>query len=239
MFIENKYTRAYYTIINKALQDTSREGYYEIHHILPKSLGGSHEPFNLVKLNAKEHYIAHLLLTKMCIDSTHTNKMIYALWCMINGNGYGTSRYIPSARAYMLVKEKLSSTRSENMLGDKNHFFGKKHSDISKQKISENNGSRREEVKEKMRGPRLGFKPHNYYNGWDDATKKKISDSLKGHKHSEETKQKMSEYRKSTVWVKKDGQKSRMVHKAVLEEFLSDGWSRGRGTIKTQEQLEK
>lgn len=34
------------------------------HHIKPKSLGGSDEAFNIINLTMREHYIAHLLLSK-------------------------------------------------------------------------------------------------------------------------------------------------------------------------------
>lgn len=236
MFISNKYARIYYAIINKAIQTGKPSGYCELHHVIPKALGGSNDISNLVYLTAKQHFICHLLLPKMCNSIDHKQKMVYALWCMINGNGHGVSRHIPSARAYEKIKAQLSSIKSQNMLGDKNHFFGKKHSDESKKKMSDNNAAKREDVKEKLRGPRPDYKPHNHYNGWDEETKKKISESLTGKKHSESTKKKMSDYRKNTVWVKKDGEKSKMVHITVLEEFLSNGWSRGRGKLlKSQE----
>ncbi len=41
------------------------EGYFERHHILPKSLGGTNSKDNLVFLTPKEHYICHLLLMRM------------------------------------------------------------------------------------------------------------------------------------------------------------------------------
>ena len=40
-------------------------GYCEKHHIVPKCLGGTDEPQNLVLLPAKAHYIAHLLLCRI------------------------------------------------------------------------------------------------------------------------------------------------------------------------------
>ena len=40
------------------------DGYFELHHILPRCMGGLDEDTNLVLLTAKEHYIAHLLLSK-------------------------------------------------------------------------------------------------------------------------------------------------------------------------------
>lgn len=39
--------------------------YYEKHHIVPKAYGGSNDGTNLVKLTAREHYLAHWLLTKV------------------------------------------------------------------------------------------------------------------------------------------------------------------------------
>lgn len=39
--------------------------YYENHHILPRSMGGTDEQFNMVLLTAKEHWLAHLLLAKI------------------------------------------------------------------------------------------------------------------------------------------------------------------------------
>lgn len=39
--------------------------YYESHHIIPKSMGGSNLPENLVKLTAREHFIAHWLLWRI------------------------------------------------------------------------------------------------------------------------------------------------------------------------------
>lgn len=42
-----------------------REVYTEKHHILPRSWGGSDNKENLVRLTGKEHWIAHLLLSKI------------------------------------------------------------------------------------------------------------------------------------------------------------------------------
>lgn len=56
------YQYIYYQLIQRAKTRTPIEGYVEKHHIVPKSLGGSDFADNLVKLTAREHYIAHLLL---------------------------------------------------------------------------------------------------------------------------------------------------------------------------------
>ena len=35
---------------------------WEVHHVIPKSFGGQNEDSNLIKLELKEHYEAHLFL---------------------------------------------------------------------------------------------------------------------------------------------------------------------------------
>ena len=70
MYLTNKYTKWYENIIAKARQRVNAEtDYFEKHHIIPKSLGGSNDSSNLVKLTAKEHFVCHLLLTKMLTGS--------------------------------------------------------------------------------------------------------------------------------------------------------------------------
>lgn len=66
MFLNNKYTKCYYRIIESARANTPT-GYTENHHIIPKCIGGNNSAANLVKLSARQHFVCHLLLTKMCI----------------------------------------------------------------------------------------------------------------------------------------------------------------------------
>ena len=55
-FLENKYKKWYENIVNSAkIRNTI--GYAEIHHIIPKSLGGSNSIDNLVTLTAREHFV--------------------------------------------------------------------------------------------------------------------------------------------------------------------------------------
>lgn len=85
-------------IIERAKNRTIDE-YTEIHHIIPKSIGGTDEKTNLVNLTFKEHYIVHILLTKIYPDN---KELLYAAWMMsnrssnISGRKYSTmkKRYI-------------------------------------------------------------------------------------------------------------------------------------------------
>lgn len=59
----------------------------EVHHIIPRSMGGTNDKTNLVKLTYREHFLAHLLLYKI-----HRNKeMAFALGRMLNKTKNSTS----------------------------------------------------------------------------------------------------------------------------------------------------
>jgi hypothetical protein len=76
------YKQVYEKLIEKAknriLLNESVDG--EMHHIIPKCVGGTNNKDNLVKLTYREHYIAHKLLCKI-YDS---HKLKTALWLMTN-----------------------------------------------------------------------------------------------------------------------------------------------------------
>lgn len=121
IFIDNKYTRIYYQIIDRGLH-RSLEGYKEKHHIIPRSLGGADGKDNLVCLTAREHYIVHWLLIKMTTNEDRS-KMIYAFWRMTT-----TGKYRVTSRTYSMIKKENSTVHSLRMTGENNPFFGKQHS---------------------------------------------------------------------------------------------------------------
>lgn len=59
------YVKRYNLLIERAQERICPDGYYEVHHIIPTSLGGSSHQHNLVKLTLKEHRHAHMLLYKI------------------------------------------------------------------------------------------------------------------------------------------------------------------------------
>jgi hypothetical protein len=86
MYLHNKYTQYYYSIINAARARTLPSNYYtEKHHIVPKCLGGSDIKDNIAKLTAREHFICHRLLPKMT-NGPKRHKLIYALNRMLSNN---------------------------------------------------------------------------------------------------------------------------------------------------------
>ena len=104
MYLTNKYTKWYNNIIAKSSQRVNLSGYFEKHHIIPKSLGGSNDKSNLVYLTAKEHFVCHMLLPKMT-EGTEKSKMVRAAWMIATmGNKYQTRIKIKSKK-YCLLKE--------------------------------------------------------------------------------------------------------------------------------------
>jgi len=184
--IMNKYKTWYDNIIARACNRVL-EGYKELHHIIPRSLGGGDEIDNLVALTAREHFICHILLTKFT-TSQDRNKMLHAAILMKSANGY-QNRYFNS-RLYETVRRDYASKRSLEQQGEGNSFYRKHHSDEAKAKMSAtkkalySNGNhphigmkRSEEAKQNISLARKG----------QPSTKK----GLPGKKWSEETRAKM------------------------------------------------
>ena len=102
--LTNKYSKLYYKITSNAKQRTT-EGYTELHHIIPQSMGGSNGKENLVEITAREHFICHLLLWKMFPKNTQQRqRMAYAITAMrMNKTG---GRY--NSKHYNTLKESIA-----------------------------------------------------------------------------------------------------------------------------------
>ena len=111
MFLLNKYTLIYFSIIHTAIKQNRKKHsdvYYEKHHIYPKSIWTEHKSskWNIVLLTAKEHYICHKLLSKMFMKgSKEYGKMIHAIHRMINSKNIN---YKISAKEYDRIKTERS-----------------------------------------------------------------------------------------------------------------------------------
>lgn len=146
MFLNNKYTKWYFNIINAA-KSRILVGYVERHHIIPRSFfvsqskidncklidGNPNDSENLVCLTAKEHFICHLLLTKMT-EGIFKKKMYRALNAMCNMKN--KERYRCTSSIYEYSRKQYSIEQSKSMLGKNNHMFNRIHSTESRQKMS-------------------------------------------------------------------------------------------------------
>lgn len=121
--LEGKYTKWYYSIISSSKANPAKDVYTERHHIIPRSLGGSDDEDNLVDLTAKQHFICHLLLTKMFeVGSFEYYKMIHAFcmmdWCYGNSK---MSRY--TSKVYEAQRREYSEYMSIKQAGSGNNQF--------------------------------------------------------------------------------------------------------------------
>lgn len=112
------YKKIYDQLVAKAkvrgLDRKSVDYYTEIHHIVPRSLGGSDEESNLVMLSAREHYIAHLLLWKM-------DKSCVAMYCAFM---YMSSKYTSNSRLYELFKIQFCEMQSKRFYKKEKNLVG-------------------------------------------------------------------------------------------------------------------
>ena len=90
-------------------------GYFEEHHILPRSLGGDNKPENLINLTAREHFIAHRILAK-CFTGSKKRAMIYALNMFRNvDNKKDYQKYQITSRTYEYIKKEYIKVLTHRM----------------------------------------------------------------------------------------------------------------------------
>lgn len=116
------YEKIYYNIINKRKKEKFI-GYGETHHILPKSLGGTDNIDNMVRLTAREHFLCHLLLTKIHKSGHNHYKMLRAFIMMLYCRSDNQNRYV-SSRQYEILRKKFSVLQSKTQSGIKNSQHG-------------------------------------------------------------------------------------------------------------------
>lgn len=164
----------YNEFINNIIETRGRiikNGDKERHHILPKCLGGTNDPDNLVDLELEEHFIAHKLLTQ---EHPESKPLAYAFRRMSNIRRVGFTRTIETPEEYR-------EARLENKRQTVKTHYGKELREETKRKISiANAGKKRtKEMNEANRQRQV-----DYY--------KTHVNPFKGKKHTEETRMKMS-----------------------------------------------
>lgn len=153
------YNRIYNELIENARTRGAITGYSEGHHVIMRKMGGSDDPDNIVRLSAREHYMAHWLLHKI-----HRSRETGAAWAAMTSNKNGlrytsatwalareagveahrgakrsaeTCRKISEAamgrKASLESRAKMSASRT----GVGNSFYGKSHTEETKDKIRE------------------------------------------------------------------------------------------------------
>ena len=158
--------------------------YFEGHHIIPKSKGGTGissrglNNDNIVYLTAREHFLAHWLLWRIHRDRSSALSFHKMLSCNKNqervkssraydearlafsetnkGNQYGSLRKVKKMSEER--KAEVSKFMKGRWSGDKNPFFGMKHTDETKKILSEKRKMVREELVYNYKGYRKVIK---------------------------------------------------------------------------------
>ena len=153
---------------------------FELHHILPKSMGGSNGKENIIKLTYREHYIAHLILAQ-----TYKNRKMYCAVGLFGGKNKSFN-----SRMYDILKR-----NSIDALSGENHpLFGKPRSTNTKEKIRNKKIGKKhtQETKEKIAESLRGENNPSFGKPCSTNTKEKIRNSLRGHIVTIDTKNKIS-----------------------------------------------
>lgn len=238
IFNNTKYTRWYYAIIQKrCLTEDIKES--EVHHIIPRSLGGTNDPENLVRLSYHDHAWCHWLLTKMT-EGPALAKMRYA-FNMMNVGGEHMGRVLDHriVIAYTKNREELIKIHSDFMKGREPWNKGKKLEDDKYKGGRKNKGRTKtqeeiekrvrkvlgrkdtEETKEKKRIAMTGF----VRGPMNPEHKDKIKQNCGGPKkegHSEN----VAAAVKGNISINKDGVEKK-VKQLDLQSWLDQGWKKG------------
>jgi hypothetical protein len=194
------YLKTYCNLIRKTEQrgytkkKAKEQGLYvEGHHTFPMSIFGKNK--RIVYLTAREHYISHALLERICIqrygkEHWKTKKMMYAFWSLNRKNS--RNNYLNS---YLYEQSKLNFSE----LMKKESIF-----------LTENNPSKTPERREKMKNQMtkflLSLSEEEYKETYSDRIEKtKIMFSGEGNPfynktHTQEVKDFLGELSRGTKW---------------------------------------
>jgi hypothetical protein len=236
MFIPNKYTKWYFSIVNNAT--SSKRSPAEKHHIIPKSMGGSNQKTNLALLSPREHCLCHLLLTKMT-SGNHRYKMVFAALMMTEMKSKNHSRtYRINSRIYEALRRQRSLAISNAKRGipmseeQKEKLSisvsGFKHTQEAKEAISKNHRCHQtEETSQKISASKKGIATRG--SGWatPDSTREKQKLSNLGKKRSEEARQNISKSQLGTKIVN-NGYINKKIPKEEFIYYCENGWLPGR-----------
>jgi len=203
-----KYEKIYSQIIERA-KHRVLEGYKETHHITPRCMGGTDEKENLVDLTAREHFICHLLLTR--IYPEHKGLRL-AIWNMCNAKRLYQGRYKPNSRLYEMIR-----TEYRELIKGENHpSYGRKNSDEVREKMSQI-------AKKRFENNPGTFKGRTH----SEETRKKLSNNMKGKTQSNHQKTRIKESLTGTKWYHKpDGRNLRAFPNDP--KIIEEGWLQGR-----------
>lgn len=190
-FEDTPLTLEYMELCSKPFTD----GKGERHHIIPRSICPSliKESWNLVHLSYQDHYRAHEILPRICLNTTHTFKMLHAWHFMCNRPGISVS----SSEEFARLRDNFSSKLSESRKG-------MKFSDATKLKMSHSNKKPKSKKGYKhTEEARLKMSIRRKDRVFSEETRRKISQSKTGMVKSAEHRVNSSKALKGKPWSEK------------------------------------
>lgn len=171
----------------------------EKHHIIPKCLGGSNKPYNLVKLTYREHTLAHVLLSHIY----PTNPKIWIAASLLLGvkRKYINGKLV-KVKNYSTIEEAAKYRERAIILGlNKSPRKHWKHSEESKKRMSIAQKKKFSKLTKEERSAIYGKhgKDHkNFGKHLSEETKRKIGEKQKGRTvvYTEEQRKKCSDIHK-------------------------------------------
>jgi hypothetical protein len=193
------YRKIYDNIIENSIRDDRKKLkktnlnyiYYERHHIIPKCLNGDNNEENLVLLTAKEHFVCHKLLTYIYKG----NRKIACAFYRMTFDKKG--KHDISSRDYAYAKELFKSIPQKYYYDIWVEKYGKEKANEKYDKLIKIlKKPKSEEHKNNLKGKNKG-KKHTIEQNLDHN--RKVSETLKGHSTSKETRQKLSESNRGKI----------------------------------------
>lgn len=134
------YSKIYNELVERC-QNRIFEGYGENHHILPKCFGGSNNSDNIVRLTARERFVAHLLLYKMQTENKKMFQMLKACIMMSGKKKFNSKLYENAKLKHSKLLSERMSGKNHPMYGTSrsgvdNPFYGKFHSKETREHLS-------------------------------------------------------------------------------------------------------
>jgi len=105
---------------------------YHTHHIIPRHMGGTDDPSNLVRLTVEEHAAAHLKLYE-----EHSNKLDYVAWKCLSGQ---ISPKEASTEAWKIGRERGTAHLRGKTYEE---AYGEEGAKMRKQQIADGNRKRK------------------------------------------------------------------------------------------------
>lgn len=141
-------------------------------------MNGTDDVTNIIKLTAREHFVAHQLLAKIY----RTKGLIYAVFSMSNSKTYGSKKYawLKELRSTIPISEETRKKMSESMIG---HEVSKE----TRIKMSKSKQNMTEETKKKMSESKIADRNYFYNRYHSDESKIKMrnprSEEAKNNMH--------------------------------------------------------